>query len=218
MKTTSPTPIPATSKLLADMKPPRKASRFDKFEKVLSTAFFMFAGLVFVAFAAKWLEMDMSSDSLPQTAVLALLGMSLAFGLWLLGLLAEMGLTLRRGFAGRADDIDKTIDREQVLLASLQSCCPMALAERGARLELEAKMLTRRYGLVAILVSAGAVAIKLHDAGGQAEVWDRLTALSMWIYAGSIGAFIGAAALVSLTSQLDRVAHLLLAASKRYDA
>ncbi|MGH8085305.1 MAG: hypothetical protein ACREPV_08505 [Lysobacter sp.] len=218
MTTTAPAPVPATSKLLANMKHPKKASRFDKFEKVLSIAFFMFAGIILVAIAAKLFEMDLSSDSLRLTAVLALFGMYLAFGLWLLILLAQMGLALKHGFAGRANDIDKAIDREQALLTSLQSCCPMALAERGARLELEAKLLTRRYGLIAILVSAGAVAIRLHDAGGRAEVWEPLAELSMWIYAGSFGALVGALALASLTSQLDRVAHLLLAASKRYGA
>lgn len=208
-------PIPPTAELIRRLKPPRRTRSLERVENALFVGLACVYATLCALAIAKVFGFELPLEVRPYVVV-ALLGLILLFPtLFVLVLLIQGVQAIRGGFAARAEDLDLAIAHEAHALLELRGCCADALELRADRVALESTLLNRRIAAMASVVTLGSLMISLQKVGGEAALWATTTTLQLWVYAGSVGALIGALLLLRYTGWLDRVANHLRTAAKQ---
>lgn len=137
---------------------------------------------------------------------------------WFLNQVVYAITSIRRGIDGLAQSTDDTMAHESRLIWELAGYDAAQLKLRSSLLDISAKRLTRHTTRVGLLAAAGAIVINLYHAGQSGSWWPRLDALSLIIYAGSIGIAIASIGMIGFVSSIERLSKLLSFAADSEEA
>ncbi|CAD1789559.1 hypothetical protein CPBF426_23670 [Xanthomonas arboricola pv. juglandis] len=211
-------PIPSTAELLTKIKRPREErSTAAKVERWCFYAALVIAVLMAAA-AGLGVTGILTADTTRAVLMILMIVLAADFLIWCVTQIVDMVLTLKAGYLGAATRVDEDIMLEQKIIASLTRCEPIRLREHGKQLDLKAKLLTRRSQMGTVLSAVGVVAINLKEAGEKASIWGKLQDVPPFVFAGSLGVLIGAAAIIMLAGQLERLSGLLMLAADRIES
>lgn len=202
--------LPGTSDMLDRVKCPREKTLADRIENAL---FFFMVGLFAASLVVAGLAVTgWISTAAARAAVLVFSILVLAaFLIWSVSQMVTAAAAIKGGFRRVAERIDREIRFESGIIADLQGCDPAELRKRAAHLDLKIRQMTRRAGISTVLTAIGVVILNLRDAA-QAS-WGRLEDVTLFVYAGSLGVLIGAALLITLAGQLEKVSGLFVLAA-----
>lgn len=210
-------PIPSTADFLVKLKKPKKAPTiFQKIEQGLFAATLVFACIMFLGAGvgiAGWIPQDVAR----LFAMIMLILVALAFLLWAAIQILQLILEVRSGFGPIAERTDTEAEQDLAVVQSLTRCDPFRLREQSKLLEGKAKRLTRQAGMGSVIAAIGAVVIKFQTSAEQAEMLVQLRELPLFVYSGSLGVLLGAAALTAFAGKLEHIAGVLSLAADRID-
>jgi len=215
MATLDHAPIPSTLDFLDLLKRPSSApSPFDRIERGIFRIMVALAGLMLGA--AGLGALGVLSDEVIRFLTLSIIVIVLAlFVAWMASQLIGMILALRAGFRREAGRVDRDIEHDQQIVEELIRCDPFNLRERSRLLEAKARRLTRHAGMGPVIAAIGVVVINFQDSAEKAELFARLKAVPLFVYSGSLGVLLGAAALTVFAGKLEHIAGLLSLAADR---
>ncbi|WP_033485222.1 hypothetical protein [Xanthomonas phaseoli] len=217
MSTSHYTPIPSTAAMLVKLKKPKKAPTiFNKIEQGLFVATLVLACIMFLGAGvgvAGWIP----RDDARLFAMVMLILVAVTFLLWAVTQILRVILDIRAGFGPIAERTDGEVEQELAFVQGLTQCDPSKLKERSKLLEGKAKRLTRQAGMGTVIATIGAVVINFQTSAERAEMLVQLRNLPLFVYSGSLGALLGAAALTVFAGKLEHIAGLLALAADRVD-
>ncbi len=211
------TPIPSTADFLVKLKKPKKAPTvFKKIEQALFVTTLVLACVMFLGAgvgAVGWIPQDVAR----LFAMIMLILVALTFLLWAITQILEMVWAVRAGFGPIAERTDREAEQDLTVVQSLAGCDPFRLREKSKLLDGKAKRLTRQAGMGSVIATIGAVVISFQTSAEKAEMLVQLRELPLFVYSGSLGALLGAAALTVFAGKLEHIAGLLTLAADRID-
>ncbi|WP_379655642.1 hypothetical protein [Pseudoxanthomonas sp. UC19_8] len=210
-------PIPNTLAFLDKLKRPSKPpSVFDRIERGVFKVTLVLAGFMLVAAGLGVLGV-LSREVIRLLTMSILIAILALFLVWAISQIVEMLLALRTGYRRAANRVDQDIEQDDAIVQELTLCDPFRLRERSKHLEAKAKRLTRQAGMGPVIAAIGVVVINFQDSAEKAELFARLKSVPLFIYSGSLGVLLGAAALTVFAGKLEHIAGLLAIAADRID-
>lgn len=217
MKTECYSAVPTTLALLTRIKRPAKPPTiFDRIERVVFTVTLALASIMLVA-AGLGAVGALSKEVIRFLTMTILVSALALFLIWAVSQIVEMLLGLRTGFRDTANRVDDDIEHDNSIIRELADCDPFSLREMARHMEAKAKRLTRQASMGPIIAAIGVVAINFHDSAEKAELFARVKTVPLFIYSGSLGVLLGAAALTVLAGKLEHIGTLLGLAADRAD-
>lgn len=209
--------IPSTRYLVKRLRRPVEKTTFDKIERCVLAGI---GALIVVALSLKGLiAFEVIPPSWrPRIGVLVMLATYLLGAAWFFNQVVYAIVSIRRGMDGLAQSTDDTMAHESRFICELAIYDAAQLKLRSSLLDISAKRLTRHTTRVGLLAAAGAIVINLYHAGQSGSWWPRLDALSLFIYAGSIGIAIASIGMIGFVSSIERLSKLLSLAAEEGEA
>ncbi|WP_295929841.1 hypothetical protein [uncultured Xanthomonas sp.] len=209
-------PIPNTLAFLNKLKRPKPPSAFDRIQRFVFKATLAFGGVILVAAVLGFLGL-LSKEVTRFLTMLPLIGVLTLFLIWAISQIVEMLLAVRTGYHNAANSLDRDIEHDDVVVQELTACDPFKLRERSKHMEAKSKRLTRQAGMGSVIAAIGAVVINFQTSAEKAEMLVHAKDLPLFVYSGSLGVLLGAAALTVFASKLEHIASLLSLAADRID-
>lgn len=209
--------VPTTLALLNRIKRPTKPlTIFDRIERVI---FVVTLVLAFIMLAAAGLgALGLLSKEVIRFLTMTILVAALVlFLIWAVSQIVVLVMELRAGYRSAANRVDDDIEHDNAIIKELALCNPFSLREMARHMEAKAKRLTRQAGMGPIIAAIGVVAINFQDSAEKAELLARVRTVPLFIYSGSLGVLLGAAALTVFAGKLEHIGALLGLAADRAD-
>lgn len=214
MTDATPRPIPTTFEMIERTKRPKVVSNLDRVENYSLVGLLILGVLTGAAWAlhvSGW-----ASKATVEFLLTSIVGaMVVIVAIWGGTQIVEAFRAWRAGYRPMAERIDAAVARERTILDELAECDPQELRERAKHLELEAKVLGRRAGLVTVVGAIAVALTNVFDTAAKASVWPEFPYAKLLVYTSSIGFFIGSLLLVILVGKLERIAGLFALAADR---
>lgn len=204
-------PLPTSKELFDLLFADKQRTFLTDFDRIVLILYVSLLAVLLVAIA--W------SGGTPLQPELMPLGAGAAFLLLLLGFvwlvvsaISSIAI-LFKGSQTFHSRFDRSVEAQRKVLSALSGFDKDEMKIRAQQYSLESSLAMRRHGLTAVIVGLSAASTPIYQKGVEYELWARWDHFPYVVAFALLGAFLLSAALIDLTSKLDRAAAMLTRAA-----